>query len=63
MFLEEVELRHQRNHGSDAHGHTTLKFFLQNGLQKSNDPAAFLGSQYAAPLMEANLPLSLDQLF
>ena len=32
-------------------------------ILKSNDPAAFLGSQYAVPLMEANLPLSLDQLF
>ena len=45
-----------------AQGLTTLKFSLPNGLQKSNDPAAFLGSQYVAPVVEANLPLSLDPL-
>ncbi len=41
-------------------GLSTLKFSLPNGLQKSNDPAAFLGSQYVAPAVEANLPLSID---
>jgi hypothetical protein len=45
-----------------AQGLTTLKFSLPNGLQKSDDPAAFLGSQYVAPVVEANLPLSLDPL-
>ena len=45
-----------------AQGLTTLKFSLPNGLQKSDDPVAFLGSQYLAPLVEANLPLSLDPL-
>jgi ABC-type antimicrobial peptide transport system permease subunit len=45
-----------------AQGLTTLRFSLPNGLQKSNDPAAFLGSQYFAPAVEANLPLSLDPL-
>ena len=32
-----------------AQGLSTLKFSLPNGLQKSDDPAAFLGSQYVAP--------------
>ena len=43
-----------------AQGLSTLTFSLPNGLQKSNDPAAFLGSQYVAPAVEANLPLNLD---
>ena len=43
-----------------AQGLSTLKFSLPNGVQKSDDPAAFLGSQYVAPAVEANLPLSID---
>ena len=39
---------------------STLKFSLPNGLQKSDDPAAFLGSHYVASTVEANLPLSID---
>ena len=45
-----------------AQGLSTLKFSLPKGLQKSNDPAAFLGSQYVAPAVEANLPLNIDLL-
>ena len=45
-----------------AQGLTTLRFFIPNVLQKSNEPAVFLGSQYVAPVVEANLPLSLDPL-
>ena len=45
-----------------AQGLTTLRFSLLNELQKSNDSAAFLGSKYVAPVVEANLPLSLDPL-
>ena len=41
-----------------AQGLSTLKFSLPNGLQKSDDPAAFLGSQYVEPAVEAKLPLS-----
>jgi ABC-type antimicrobial peptide transport system permease subunit len=41
-------------------GLSTLKFTLPSGLQKSNDPAAFLGSQFVAPAVEANLPLTID---
>ena len=36
------------------------KFSLPNGLQKSDDPAAFLGSQYVASAVEVNLPLRID---
>ena len=43
-----------------AQGLSTLKFSLPNGVQKSDDPAAFLGSQYVAPAVEANLTLSID---
>ena len=43
-----------------AQGLSTLKFSLPNGVQKSDDPAAFLGSQYVAPAVEANLPLGID---
>jgi len=39
---------------------STLKFSLPNGLQKSNDPTAFIGSQYVSHAVEANLPLSID---
>ena len=42
-------------------GLSTLKFSLPNGLQKSNDPTAFIGSQYVSHAVEANLPLSIDQ--
>ena len=45
-----------------AQGLSTLKFSLPKGLQKSNDPAAFLGSQYVAPAVEVNLPLNIDPL-
>jgi len=41
-------------------GLSTLKFSLPNGLQKSNDPTAFIGSQYVSHAVEANLPLSID---
>ena len=41
-------------------GLSTLKFPLPNGLQKSNDPTAFIGSQYVSHAVEANLPLSID---
>ncbi len=37
---------------------STLKFSLPNGLQKSNDPTAFIGSQYVSHAVEANLPLN-----
>jgi ABC-type antimicrobial peptide transport system permease subunit len=37
-----------------AQGLTNLKFSLPNGLPKSDDPAAFLGSQYVAPVVEAD---------
>ena len=43
-----------------AQGLSTLKFSLPNGLQKSVDTAAFLGSQYVVPAIEANLPLSMN---
>ena len=39
---------------------STLKYSLPNGLQKSNDPTAFIGSQYVSHAVEANLPLSID---
>ena len=38
----------------------TLKFSLPNGLQKINDPTAFIGSQYVLHAVEENLPLSID---
>ena len=41
-------------------GLSTLKFSLPNGLQKINDPTAFIGSQYVSHAVEANLPLSID---
>jgi hypothetical protein len=41
-------------------GLSALKFPLPNGLQKSNDPTAFIGSQYISHAVEANLPLSID---
>ena len=41
-------------------GLSILKFSLPNGLQKSNDPTAFIGSQYVSHAVEANLPLSMD---
>ena len=41
-------------------GLSTLKFSLPNGLQKINDPTAFIGSQYVSNAVEANLPLSID---
>ena len=41
-------------------GLSTIKFSLPNGLQKSNDPTAFIGSQYVSHAVEANLPLSID---
>lgn len=43
-----------------SRGLSTLRFTLPNGLRKSDDPAAFLGSQYVPPPLEANLPLSID---
>ena len=45
-----------------AQGLSTLKFSLPNGVQKSDYPAAFLGSQYVAPAVEANLPLGIDPI-
>ena len=41
-------------------GLSTLKFSLSNGLQKINDPTAFIGSQYVSHAVEENLPLSID---
>jgi ABC-type uncharacterized transport system permease subunit len=41
-------------------GLSTLKFSITNGLQKSNDPTAVIGSQYVSHAVEANLPLSID---
>ena len=41
-------------------GLSILKFPLPNGLQKINDPTAFIGSQYVALAVEANLTLSID---
>ena len=41
-------------------GLSTLKFSLPYGLQKSNDPTAFIGSQYVSHVVEENLPLSID---
>ena len=39
-------------------GLTTLKLSLPTGLQKSDNPVTFLSSQYVAPVVAANLPLS-----
>ena len=46
----------------EAQGLSTLKFSLPNGVQESDDPAACLGSQYVAPVVEANLTLSIDPI-
>ena len=43
-----------------VHGLSTLKFSLPNGLQKINDPTAFIGSQNVSYAVEENLPLSID---
>ena len=39
---------------------STLKFSLPYGLQKINDPTAFIGSQYVSHAVEENIPLSID---
>ena len=44
----------------EVQGLSTLKFSLPNGLQKINDPTAFIGSQYVSHAVEENLPLSID---
>lgn len=43
-------------------GISTLTFTLPNGLDRSDDPSAYLDSQFSAPAIEATLPLEIAPL-